>query len=196
MPPLVAYSCAPPQPRTPGHLHYIVLYYGRPLSLGFHRHLRDHPRQGASRRFSTGLYGPVAAGAPACPRPRPSLCSPRTSLAACGAHVARCVRPPMPKTPQDLSALPPCAYPRRRSAHRTSWWRGKCAGPLRLPVPPLRPGARPANRGSASVALPRVPPRSALGTPLNLIQKALFHLFTGLLGLLKLDFASSPGARR
>ena len=41
---------------------------------------------------------------------------PRTSLAACGAHVARCVRPPMPKTPQDLSPLPPCAYPRRRSA--------------------------------------------------------------------------------
>ena len=46
------------------------------------------------------------------------------------------------------------------------------------------------------MALPRVPPRSALGTPLNLIQKALFHLLAGLLDLLKLDFASSPGARR
>ena len=45
---------------------------------------------------------------------------PRTSLAACGAHVARYARPPMPKTPQYLSALPLCACPRRRSAHRTS----------------------------------------------------------------------------
>ena len=121
---------------------------------------------------------------------------PRTSLAACGAHVARYARPPMPKTPQYLPALPVCACPRRRSAHRTSWWRGKCAGPLRLPVPPLRPGGGPANRGSA-VVTPNRSPRSALGNPpLNHIQEDLLHLLAGLLDLLEPDFASTRGACR
>ena len=46
------------------------------------------------------------------------------------------------------------------------------------------------------MALPRVSPRSALGIPLNHIEKALFHLLAGLLDLLELDFASSRGARR
>ena len=46
------------------------------------------------------------------------------------------------------------------------------------------------------MALPRVSPRSALGTPLNPIEKALFHLLAGLLDLLKLDFASARGVRR
>ena len=41
------------------------------------------------------------------------------------------------------------------------------------------------------MALPRVPPRSALGISLNPIEEALFHLLAGLLDLLKLDFASA-----
>ena len=138
----------------PGSLLTHLFYSGRPLSLGTHRHLRHHPRYGASRRSSTGLHGPVAAGAPACPRPRPSLCTPACLVAACGAHVARYARPPMPKTPQDLSPLPVCAYPRRRSAQRTSSGRGHGVGPHRLPAPPLRPGDRRPHRGSASVPCP------------------------------------------
>ena len=128
MPPLGAYSCAPPQPRSPATLHYIVLYYGRQLSLGFHRHLRDHPRQGASRRFSTGLYGPVAAGATACPRPRPSLCTP--------AHLPCCMRrprsamcapphaqdPPRPLSPASLRVSPPQERPENELRARE--WRG------------------------------------------------------------------------
>ena len=62
---------------------------------------------------------------------------------------------------------------------------------------PPRPHRLPHHhRGSASVALPRVSPRSALGTPLNHIEKALLRLLAGLLDLIKLDFASSRGARR
>ena len=70
------------------------------------------------------------------------------------------------------------------------------ASSSRSSVPPLRPGERRSHRGSASVALPRVSPRSALGTPLNHIEKALLHLLAGLLDLLEPDFASSRGARR
>ena len=57
-----------------------------------------------SRRFSTRLYGPVTAGAPACSRPRPALCTP--------AHLPCCMRRPRSATcapPQYLPALPPCA---------------------------------------------------------------------------------------
>ena len=36
---------------------------------------------------------------------------------------------------------------------------------------------------------PRVPPWSALGTPLNPVQKDFFHLLASLLDLLKPDFA-------
>ena len=69
-------------------------------------------------------------------------------------------------------------------------------GPHRLPVPPLRPGGGPDNRGSA-VVTPNRSPRSALGNPpLNHIQEDLLHLFAGLLDLLEPDFASSRGARR
>ena len=46
------------------------------------------------------------------------------------------------------------------------------------------------------MALPRVSPRSALGTTLNHIEKALLHLLAGLLDLLKPEFGSSRGARR
>ena len=62
------------------------------------------------------------------------------------------------------------------------------ASSSRSSVPPLRPGERRSHRGSASVALPRVSPRSALGTPLNLIQEALLRLLAGLLDLLKPEF--------
>ena len=117
---LLPCSCAPPQPRTPDHSHYIVLYYGRPLSLGFHRHLRHPPRYGASRRSSTGLYGPVAAGTPASPRPRPSLFTP--------AHLPCCMRrprsamcapphaqdPPRPFTPASLRVPPPQERPENK----------------------------------------------------------------------------------
>ena len=106
------------------------------MSLGIHRHLRHRPRQGASRRSSTGLYGPVAAGAPACPRPRPCLCTPAHLVPACGAHVARCVRPPMSKTPQYLSPLPPCACSCRRNASCTSSGRALNLLQLRFGPPP------------------------------------------------------------
>ena len=79
-----------PARRTTSLYMYIVLYYGRPLSLGLHRHLRHPPRYGASRRSSTGLYGPVAAGTPASPRPRPSLYTPvhlNIIVSLCGALV-------------------------------------------------------------------------------------------------------------
>ena len=170
--------------------------------------MAGHFRSDSTATFDT-LLDTVLRGAPPpgytarWPQVRPPALAlalpfarPYTSLAACGAHVAQYARPPMPKTPQYLPALPVCACPRRRSAHRRSWWRGKCAGPLRLPVPPLRPGARPANRGSASV--PRQgASQSALGNhPLNHIQEALLRLFAGLLDLLEPEFASSRGARR
>ena len=38
--------------------------------------------------------------------------------------------------------------------------------------------------------------RPSATPPLNLIEKALFHLFAGLLDLLKPDFAAARGARR
>ena len=113
-----ACSFPPPQPGTLDHFPALTLYYGRPLSLGIRRHFRYPPRYGASRHLSTGLYGPVTPGTPACPRPWPALCTPVHLIAACGAHVARCVCPPMPKTPQYISPLPPCALPRRRSTNR------------------------------------------------------------------------------
>ena len=146
MPPLEAYSCAPPQPRSPDHPHYIVLYYDRPLSLGFPRHLRHHPRQGASRRFSTGLYGPVAAGAPACPRPRPSLCMP--------AHLPCCVRrprsamcapphaqnPPIPLRPASVRGPPPQERQEYKLMARKGRWTTSFTGP---PPPAKRRAGQP-----------------------------------------------------
>ena len=140
MPPLGGSSVPPPQPRTPNHLHYIVLYYGRPLSLGFHRHLRHPPRHGASRRSSTGLYGPVAAGTPASPRPRPSLCTP-VHLPCCmrRPRSAICVPPhaqdpPRPLIPASLRVSPPQERPQNKLVAREVRWTTSFTGP----PPPAR----------------------------------------------------------
>ena len=117
-----------------------LFWDGRPLSRGIHRHLRDHPRHGASRRSSTGLYGLVAAGTPACPRPRPALCMP-VHLRCCERrpHSSMCVPPhtqdpPIPLSPASVRESPPQDRPENELKARE--WRGTTS--FTGPPPPAR----------------------------------------------------------
>ena len=81
-------SFAPPSPDTSCNSEGGAFFSGRPHSCSIHRHKRHHPQSGALGRLSTGLYGLMAAGAPAFLRPRPALCTPAHLVCACSAHVA------------------------------------------------------------------------------------------------------------